>query len=60
MEKKKEGLKAGLEKNQFKPFPVNEFDNDKQLMMMQIYDMANIQEFLEAIVEVQASKCDLL
>lgn len=60
MEKKKEDLKAGLEKNQFKPFPVNEFDNDKQLMIMQIYDMANIQEFLEAIVEVQASKCNLL
>jgi len=36
---------------------VSEFDNEKQLMIMQLYDYHNIQELVVGMKDVQASKC---
>ena len=45
------------DKDQWKPFLVTDFDAEKQLMIMQVYDYNNIQQFIENITERQASKC---
>lgn len=45
------------DKDKWKPFLVTEFDPEKQLMIMQVYDYNNIQNFIEDVQEVQASKC---
>ena len=45
------------DKAKWKPFLVTELDAEKQLMIMQVYDYNNIQDFIENITERQASKC---
>ena len=49
--------KESKDKDKWKPFLVTELDTEKQLMIMQLYDYNNIQQFIEDITEMQESKC---
>ena len=46
---KAENIKNALSAGTFKPKLVTDFDMDKQLKIMQVYDMLNIEEFLETL-----------
>ena len=46
---KAENIKKALSAGKFKPKLVTDFDTDKQLKIMQVYDMLNIEEFLEGL-----------
>jgi len=54
---KAENIKNALSAGTFKPKLVTDFDMDKQLKIMQVYDMLNIEEFLETLNDAEAGKC---